>query len=77
MEKILALVDSGKKEGARLVHGGKRVGDKGYFVEPTVFADVKDPMRIAQEEVLICYAFEFCIEIEQQPSCLGESAIFV
>lgn len=31
--------------------GGERVGDKGYFVQPTVFADVKDPMRIAQEEV--------------------------
>ena len=36
---------------ARLLIGGKRHGDKGFFVEPTIFADVKDPMRIAQEEV--------------------------
>ena len=31
--------------------GGERVGDRGYFVEPTVFADVKDEMKIAQEEI--------------------------
>lgn len=49
--KILDLIDSGKKEGARLVTGGKRVGSKGYFIEPTVFADVKDNMRIAREEI--------------------------
>lgn len=51
MDKILSLIESGKKEGAKLCVGGKRVGNKGYFVEPTVFADVKDNMRIAREEV--------------------------
>lgn len=52
MNKILDLIESGKKEGARLVAGGKRyAGLDGYFVEPTVFADVKDNMKIAQEEV--------------------------
>lgn len=52
MTKILRLVDGGTKAGARLMAGGKRVaGLDGYFVEPTVFADVQDGMQIAQEEV--------------------------
>jgi len=50
-KKILDLIESGKKEGAKLVAGGKRVSGKGFFIEPTVFADVKDDMRIAKEEI--------------------------
>jgi aldehyde dehydrogenase (NAD+) len=45
------LIESGKKEGATLKCGGDKWGDKGYFVQTTVFADVKDDMRIAKEEV--------------------------
>jgi len=45
------MIDSGKKQGATLVTGGSRIGDKGYFIQPTVFADVKDDMKIAKEEV--------------------------
>lgn len=44
-------METGKKEGATLVTGGSRLGEKGYFMQPTVFADVKDDMRIAKEEV--------------------------
>ena len=51
MNKILDLVKSGKKEGAKLLTGGERHGDVGYFVEPTVFADVNDEMRICREEI--------------------------
>lgn len=50
-EKILELIESGKKQGARLVTGGSRMKQKGYFIEPTVFADVDDSMRIAKEEI--------------------------
>ena len=50
--KVLGLIESGKKEGAKLECGGGRHGDKGYFIQPTVFSDVKDHMRIAKEEVL-------------------------
>ncbi len=53
MEKVLKLIESGKKQGGRLMCGGKRIGNKGYFVEPTVFADVTDDMRIGKEEVLM------------------------
>jgi aldehyde dehydrogenase (NAD+) len=42
MNRVLNYIELGKKEGARLVTGGKRWGTKGWFVEPTVFADVKD-----------------------------------
>src|SRR5689334_2200175 len=49
--KVMSYVEAGKKEGAKLTVGGERVGDRGYFVAPTVFADVKDDMKIAQEEI--------------------------
>ncbi|KAJ9573613.1 hypothetical protein L9F63_009007 [Diploptera punctata] len=51
MGKILGLIDTGKKQGAKLVAGGSRHGDKGYFVQPTVFADVQDNMAIASQEI--------------------------
>ena len=60
--KILSLIESGNQEGATLVSGGARHGDKGFFVQPTVFSDVKDDMRIAKEEVRLkqfCYLFFF------------------
>ena len=50
-DKILDLIDSGRKEGAKLCTGGGRHGDQGYYIQPTVFADVQDNMRIAKEEV--------------------------
>jgi aldehyde dehydrogenase (NAD+) len=50
-DKVMSYIENGKKEGARLVCGGSRVGDRGYFIQPTVFADVKDDMSIAREEI--------------------------
>ena len=49
--KILDLIEIGKAQGAKLEIGGDRHGDKGFFIQPTVFSDVQDEMRIAQEEV--------------------------
>ena len=49
--KVMGYIDRGKREGARLVCGGERVGDRGYFIQPTVFADVEDNMTIAREEI--------------------------
>jgi acyl-CoA reductase-like NAD-dependent aldehyde dehydrogenase len=51
MKKILELIESGKKEGANLLCGGDRVGDKGYFIQPTVFTGVNNDMRVAKEEI--------------------------
>jgi aldehyde dehydrogenase (NAD+) len=50
-DKIMHYVDLGKKEGAKCVTGGGRVGDRGYFIEPTLFDGVKDTMSIAKDEI--------------------------
>jgi acyl-CoA reductase-like NAD-dependent aldehyde dehydrogenase len=52
-DTVLEYIEKGKKEGARLVAGGGRPAgrDRGYYVEPTVFADVQNGMAIAQEEI--------------------------
>ncbi|XP_078352963.1 aldehyde dehydrogenase 1A1-like [Oculina patagonica] len=50
-ERILSIIDSRIKEGANLECGGAQHGDKGYFLQPTVFSDVQDGMRIAKEEI--------------------------
>ncbi|XP_011866326.1 PREDICTED: aldehyde dehydrogenase, mitochondrial [Vollenhovia emeryi] len=51
LNKIMRLIETGKDQGASLMTGGERIGDRGYFVAPTVFADVKDDMTIAKEEI--------------------------
>jgi betaine-aldehyde dehydrogenase len=55
LEKVMHYVDAGKEDGARLVTGGRRPTEpalaKGFYFEPTVFADVKPSMRIAREEI--------------------------
>jgi 1-pyrroline-5-carboxylate dehydrogenase len=51
MEKILQYIDTGVKEGGRVVAGGVRADGEGYFIQPTVIADVKPTDRIAQEEI--------------------------
>ncbi len=60
LAKIMELIESGKKEGAKLLTGGGRYGDRGYFVQPTVFTDVQDNMRIAKEEVSLTLLYK-CI----------------
>lgn len=50
-DRVMGYIDAGKKDGAKMLLGGKRVGDCGYFIEPTVFTDVKDEMKIAKEEI--------------------------
>jgi len=50
-DKILGYIDTGKQEGAKLVTGGERCGEKGYFIRPTIFDAVDNNMRIAKEEI--------------------------
>ncbi|WP_026100754.1 aldehyde dehydrogenase family protein [Synechococcus sp. PCC 7336] len=51
MDRVMHDIESGMREGARLLCGGNRIGDRGFFVEPTVFADVRDEMTIARKEI--------------------------
>ncbi|CDH51788.1 aldehyde dehydrogenase [Lichtheimia corymbifera JMRC:FSU:9682] len=50
-DRIMEYIDIGKKEGATLYKGGKRLGDAGYFIEPTVFTDCKPEHTISREEI--------------------------
>jgi aldehyde dehydrogenase (NAD+) len=55
LDRVMGYLASGQAEGARMATGGERIVDgplgKGYFIPPTVFADVRDDMRIAREEI--------------------------
>src|SRR6202011_6172408 len=73
MQTVLGYIETGKKDGAKLVMGGNRVtvdGGKGFFIEPTIFGDVKNDMKIAREEifgpVLSVLAFEDVDEVIEQ-----------
>ncbi len=50
-DKVMGYIEAGRKGGANMLTGGKRVGKQGYFIEPTIFTDVKDEMKIACEEI--------------------------
>lgn len=51
MDRILGYIRLGRDEGATVAHGGARSGNRGYFIEPTIFTDVAPNMTIAQEEI--------------------------
>jgi aldehyde dehydrogenase (NAD+) len=69
-QTVLGYIEQGKKEGARLVAGGEKAFDKGYFVQPTIFADVEDDMTIAREEifgpVMAIFVFDTIEEVIQR-----------
>lgn len=50
-DKVMHYIDLGHKEGAKCLTGGKRYGSKGFYVEPTLFTDVRDEMTIAKDEI--------------------------
>jgi aldehyde dehydrogenase (NAD+) len=50
-DRIMGYIDAGRKEGAKLLTGGRRIGERGYFIEPTIFEGVTDEMKIAREEI--------------------------
>ncbi|KAL4948524.1 aldehyde dehydrogenase domain-containing protein [Aspergillus filifer] len=50
-DRIMGYVEGAKKAGAKVITGGERHGEEGYYVQPTIFADVHEGMSIVQEEV--------------------------
>jgi aldehyde dehydrogenase (NAD+) len=50
-DKIMSYIDRGNAEGAECIVGGARFGDRGYFIQPTIFDGVTDDMAIAQDEI--------------------------
>ncbi|KAF7170725.1 hypothetical protein CNMCM6106_005318 [Aspergillus hiratsukae] len=65
-DRIMGYIDEGKKAGATVVTGGARHGEKGYYVQPTIFADVHDDMTIVKEEIFgpVCTVQKFSSEEE-------------
>ncbi len=51
LQRVCNYLEIGMSEGAKAVTGGKKLGNKGYFVEPTVLVNTKDDMRVVQEEI--------------------------
>ena len=51
LDRVCGYLDSGAKEGAKTVVGGHKIGDKGYFVEPTLLVDVRPDMKVVREEI--------------------------
>ncbi|KAF8407029.1 hypothetical protein HHK36_006154 [Tetracentron sinense] len=50
-DKILSYIEHGKREGATLLTGGKSSGEKGYYIEPTIFTDVTEDMLVVKDEI--------------------------
>ncbi len=51
LERVCSYLDIGMSEGAKAIAGGKRLGDKGYFVKPTVLVNTNESMKVVQEEI--------------------------
>ncbi|KAL8871092.1 MAG: hypothetical protein Q9174_003011 [Haloplaca sp. 1 TL-2023] len=60
-DRIMGYIDAGKKEGAKVETGGERHGDVGYFIQPTIFSNVSEDMKIMQEEIFgpVCSIAKF------------------
>lgn len=62
----MGYIEEGKKAGAKVEIGGERHGDEGYFIQPTIFSNVKPDMKIMQEEIFgpVCSIAKFKTEEE-------------
>ena len=75
--RVLSYIEIGKQEGARLVMGGDRlVANNGYFVEPTLFADVNRRMRIANEEIFGPVAVLMPFDTEEEAVEIANDSIY-
>ncbi len=70
LDRVCGYLESGRKDGAKAVIGGKRVGERGYFVAPTVLTDVKPSMKVYQEEIFgpVVTAVPFSDPAEVEPA---------
>ena len=78
MNRVLDYIGKGKGEGAKLVAGGERqpVNGKGYFVQATVFADVKNDMTIAREEIFGPVLAVIPFETEEEAVALANDSLY-
>lgn len=75
-DRIMGYVESGKEQGAKVITGGKRHGDKGYFIEPTIFGDVTANMKIVKEEIFGPVVVMSSFETEDEVIDLANDSIY-
>ncbi|KAI8630516.1 aldehyde dehydrogenase [Xylariaceae sp. FL1651] len=65
-DRVMGYIEQGKAAGAKLETGGSRLGEKGYYIQPTIFSDVKEDMSIVREEIFgpVCTVQKFKDEDE-------------
>jgi len=75
-DRIMSYIDAGKQSGAKVEIGGKRRGEKGYFIEPTIFSNVTEDMKIVQEEIFgpVCSISKF--KTKEEAIKLGNSTTY-
>jgi aldehyde dehydrogenase (NAD+) len=75
-DRVMGYIDAGKKAGATVEIGGARKGDKGYFIEPTIFSNVTEDMKIVQEEIFgpVCSISKF--KTKEEAIKLGNSTTY-
>lgn len=79
LNRVLGYINKGKEEGAKLVFGGNKLGgnlEKGYFLEPTIFTDVKNDMTIAREEIFGPVASVIPFEDEEEAISIANETPF-
>ena len=75
-DKVLSYVGIGKADGATLAAGGHRIGDKGWFVQPTLFTNARSKMRIAQEEVFGPFLTSLTFKDEAEALAIANSTAY-
>jgi 5-carboxymethyl-2-hydroxymuconic-semialdehyde dehydrogenase len=76
LDKVTSYLDIAKKDGARIVVGGEESSSPGYFVQPTLYADATQSMRIAQEEIFGPVLTAMCFEDEQEALEIANSVAY-
>lgn len=75
-DRIMNYIQSGKEAGAKVETGGERHGNEGYFIQPTIFSNVSEDMKIMQEEIFgpVCSISKF--ETEEEVVKLGNETTY-
>jgi len=75
-DRVMEYISSGKEEGATVLEGGARIGEKGFFVQPTIFTEVTNDMKIAREEIFGPVASVFKFKTEEEVIELANDTVY-
>lgn len=75
-DRVLSYIETGKAEGARVVAGGDAGKDEGFFVQPTIFADVDNSMTISQEEIFGPVGVVIPFDTEEEAIAIANATVY-